>query len=806
MDYNHLSKEELIKLLEKNDKDKIATSKEKDFEKELRDSQSLFQSLLKASPNNITITDLKGHIEFISQTGLEMFGYGSMEEIQGKSIFEYVIPEDRERAFENLKSSFFQKMEPREYRVFKKDGSIFHVEVNSDFNYDENGNPYQMILVARDITDKVDSQEKLRLSDLRYKSLFEKNKSVMLIIDPETGKICEANISACEYYGWSNEELTSMNINQINTLPDYQIRQEMEAARQERRKMFNFIHLRADGILRNVEVYSGPVYDKDKILLYSIIHDVTDRVRAEEENKKLSLTIEQSPSAVMITDTDGIIEYVNPSFVEYTGYSKEEAVGQNPRFLKSDLNDPSIYEDMWKTIKSGKVWKGEWINKKKNQETYWENQSIFPIFDLAGEIKQFVAIKLDITEKKLIEKEIFELNASLEKKVELRTNELNLAIDRANQANEAKSEFLSRMSHELRTPMNSVLGYAQLLDMGELNEYQRKCVKTILQGGKHLLDLINEVLDISRIESGNISLNLEPVHVCSLISEVISVIQPLTIPQNIELIFESCRNQGYLIHSDKHRVKQILINLLNNAIKYNKANGKVQLEILPSPDALNFLRFKVSDTGKGISKENLERIFQPFDRVGIDENSIEGTGLGLTVVKKLTEALGGTVGVESILGTGSTFYIDLPIEITANLKKDPDPQTKDVINKGEEKGCVLYIEDNVSNVDLLDNLLLTFLPNIELHSYVSGKNIFKYVEKHRPFLILLDLNLPEMHGSEVLKLLKDNPDTKNIPVVIISADVLYTGMDDLIRAGAQKTISKPFDVKDLLNIIQSKMH
>lgn len=539
-----------------------------------------------------------------------------------------------------------------------------------------------------------------------------------------------------------------------------------------------------------------------------IARDVTEHVKANVELNKLLQAVTQSPSSVMITDIYGRIEYVNPSFIEYTGYTSEEVIGLNPRFLNSGKNNPQIYEEMWDTITDGRVWKGEWINKKKNGQFYWEQQTISPIFDSLGEITNYLAIKQDVTEMKRNEQEINDLNSSLEMKIIDRTEKLRKAEQAAILANQAKSEFLSRMSHELRTPMNSILGYSQLLELSNLDEKQRKSVSNILNGGRHLLDLINEVLDISRIESGRLSYSIEPTDVEPLIKEVYGVIQPLTLPRDIQIQYY-VDSSILKVKTDKQRLKQILINLANNAVKYNKVEGGVKIEVIPSPLNDNVekkARFKVSDTGVGIAEENIERIFTPFDRIGVEQSGIEGSGLGLTVVKKLVEVLGGEIHVMSKLGVGSEFWFDLPLAGEQDgVSRLNQIQVKEE-QITEKSGTVLYIEDNPSNVILVENILEMYLPMVMMETFISAAESFEYLGGSKPDLILLDLNLPDMHGSEVLKKLKSNPSTKAIPVIVISADIMYPDINGLIEAGAELFISKPFDVKLLLEKINLYIH
>jgi len=699
------------------------------------------------------------------------------------------------------------------------------------------------------------------------------------------------------------------------------------------------------GDVKSPEFFEARLAPLDGQKVLTFIRDITDKRRTEIQIRKLSQAIEQSPVIVVITGINGNIEYVNPAFSAISGYSYEEAIGQNPRILQSGKTDPAIYQQLWNSIRQGKQWQGEWINKKKNGELYWESVVITPIQNELNEITNYLAVKQDITERKETEEKIRELNASLEKKIEERTAQLaeinlnlkneiedrkaisealqikttelenffSVALDllciadttgnfirvnkawesilgysttelekrkflefvhpddihatldtlaelseqhpilnftnryltkdgdyrfiewrsspsgnliyaaarditerikseeatrkaqkEAELANMAKSEFLSRMSHELRTPMNAILGFAQLLEMGQLNPSQRKGVDHILRGGKHLLDLINEVLDISRIESGRLSLSTEPVRLYEVLEEMIDTVGPLaeTHKVNIQLI-ESPSNYSF-VKADRQRLKQVMLNLINNSIKYNHSGGKVNIstQIIKTNDKPTVTRIAVSDTGPGISPDDLHKLFTPFERIGAEYSKIEGSGLGLAVVKKFVEAMNGIVGVESEPGSGSTFWVELP-HTESQLKLIGDSALQNSADKSitVKKGTVLCIEDNSSNIELIEHILESQRPNIRLISNTNGRQVISMCIDHKPDLILLDLNLPDIHGSEVIKILQNNTETKNIPVVVVSADAMPQQLNSLIQSGAKKYLTKPLDIKEFLMTI-----
>lgn len=544
--------------------------------------------------------------------------------------------------------------------------------------------------------------------------------------------------------------------------------------------------------------------------------DITDKKVAEEKVRKLSRAIEQIPLTVVITNLDGNIEYANPYTFQTTGYTQEELLGKNPKVLKSGETTLEEYEHLWGNISQGKEWKGIFHNRKKDGTLYWEQATIGPILNEEGEITHYIAIKEDITERKRIQDELKDLNNHLEEKIKERTLDLenvNFTLINANkeaqQANKAKIDFLSKMSHELRTPMNSILGFGQLLQMSDLTPVQEKGVQHILDSGKHLLNLINEVLDISRIESGRISISVEPVDVYEVIKEITEGLQFSADQKKISLICEQRNTMPIYVSADRQRLKQVLINLANNAIKYNNEGGQVIISVdLKQTTESGFtpIRISIEDNGWGIEEKDLEKIFIPFERIGAEKSNVEGTGLGLAVVKQLVELMGGKVGVKSIYGKGSTFWIELQecenlldkIQKTAALQQHKET--------GNSTGCILYIEDNQPNIELVEEIISTKRKGVELKVHMSGSGVIEKIKETKPNLILLDLNLPDKHGKDILIEVKANEEIKNIPVVIISADAMPNQINELKSIGAAGYLTKPIEIKSFLDIIDTHIN
>jgi signal transduction histidine kinase/ActR/RegA family two-component response regulator len=381
---------------------------------------------------------------------------------------------------------------------------------------------------------------------------------------------------------------------------------------------------------------------------------------------------------------------------------------------------------------------------------------------------------------------------------------LEQAKREAEDANQAKSEFLSRMSHELRTPLNSILGFAQLLELAELTDQDRDNVEHILKGGYHLLDLINEILDLARIEAGRLSLSPEPVRLREAVKDAVDLVRPLAAEREINLSPETAIRADYHVRADRQRLKQVLLNLLSNAIKYNRAGGSVVFSCALTPE--NRLRFEIADSGAGISADGLKRIFRPFERLTADQTDVGGSGLGLALCRRLIEAMGGTIGVESTIGIGSKFFIELEMleDPTAALADDPAMAELAADDNDARRGTILYIEDNPSNLRLIERIM-EHCPGVRLITAMQGQLGLDLAQMHVPDWILLDLHLPDIGGEEVLKRLRAHPRTQAIPVTVLSADATRPQITRMLNAGARDYLTKPVDVRQLLALLDQTL-
>jgi len=384
----------------------------------------------------------------------------------------------------------------------------------------------------------------------------------------------------------------------------------------------------------------------------------------------------------------------------------------------------------------------------------------------------------------------------------LAETERERAREEAETANRAKSEFLSRMSHELRTPLNSVLGFTQLLQADDLQPDQQESLTYISRAGRHLLALINEVLDISRIESGTLALSPEAVPVRETLEEVISFTRPMAAEHGVSVEMDATACDHFVM-ADRQRLRQALLNLMSNAIKYGGANGRVTVACRPPEDGR--LRLEVTDAGPGIPEPSLARLFVPFDRLGAEQTAVEGTGIGLPLTKALVEAMNGEIGVESVVGEGSTFWISLrtTTEPAGAGAMAPDSGEVALTAGGERR--ILYIEDNEANIRLIERIVEQ-LPRTTLTTAMQGQQGLALASAERPHLIVLDLHLPDMSGLNVLRSLRGDAATRATPVLILTADASEAQSRALLAEGADAVLNKPLDVAEFERLVQHHLH
>lgn len=756
-------------------------------EKLLEQTRQNYETFFNTIDDFLFVFNEDGIIVDINQTVVKRLGY-NIQDILNQQITKFRPEERRVEAMEVMQKILLGQQSTCTIPLLTRSKVQIPVETKLKRGF-WNGNPV-IFGISKDIS-------QIKLSEQKFASAFHSSSAVMTINSFEDGLFIDVNKAFTNTLGYSKNEIIGKTLRQIGVIRDIDIEDSIKSTinqgnpiRDLEIKVFSKSNEQYIFLLSAEEIYVG----LERCVL-SVAIDITTRKRTEEQlqwNKSLlEMMSNSSPMGFLVIDnqTDNIL-YFNKRFCQIWGIEHLETPMARGEIRSYDLIPYClpVLADGKEFIEASNALRDKNNRDIVSDEIHFTNNRT--IHRYSTQIRGFddkyygrFYIFEDITEEKRAEEE------------------LRNARNEAERANIAKSEFLSRMSHELRTPMNSILGFAQLLEMGELNPGQLKGVNHIMKSGKHLLDLINEVLDISRIESGRLSLSLEPVQLSSIIPEMTDFIKLQAAERQITVKIVDSPNNQLFVKSDRQRIKQVILNLLNNAIKYNREGGSISIKVDSRPEQM--VRISITDSGYGIAPEFVPKLFTPFERIGADKSNIEGTGLGLSVVKKLMEAMGGRYGIDSIQHEGSTFWIELPM-VESQLKMagklgDLDTNNSKIDGK---TGTILYIEDNQSNVELVEQILISQRTDIELITNSFGKQAIPLALKHRPDIILLDLNLPDTHGSIVLQELQSIEETRNIPVIIITADAMPHQHKKLLASGAKKYLTKPLNIPEFLSLIQ----
>ena len=523
----------------------------------------------------------------------------------------------------------------------------------------------------------------------------------------------------------------------------------------------------------------------------SVVDAHLDERRKAEKNlleseARIRSIIENTAEGIISIDAGGSIETFNPASERIFGYAAEEVVGQNVSVLlpelqraehqgfldKSELYGPRI-------INQARDLEG----RRKDGELFSMELNVAPMVSAGS--KGFIGILRDITARKQAE------------------DELRLSKEDADNANRAKSEFLSSMSHELRTPMNAILGFGQMLEYNPqepLTTTQQRCVDQIIKGGKHLLELINDVLDLAQIEAGKVALSPENIRVGDILGDCLPMVAGMAEKRGIDISLGDIPEQAAVVIADYTRLRQVLLNLLSNAVKYNRDGGSVVIETEGGGDRP--VRIRITDTGRGIAPESRADLFLPFTRLGAENSEIEGTGIGLTVTKRLLEFMGGAIGLESEVGRGSTFWIDLPAGIRGENDGAEAPPAAAARLLSDAKGMLLYVEDNPANLELME-LIVERVEGLAMISAHNADFGLEQARDHHPDLIVMDINLPGMNGIQALQQLQRSDETADIPVIALSAAATASDIEKGLEAGFRYYLTKPMRVDEVVNTIKA---
>jgi PAS domain S-box-containing protein len=630
---------------------------------------------------------------------------------------------------------------------------------------------------------------------LEFRELFEAAPDAVLVVDPH-GVIVRVNKQTERLFGYSSAELVGEAIEVL--IPErYRAQHPQHVAGYVRaprtRPMGSGLALsgrRRDGSEFPVEISLSPISSGRGGMVAAAIRDVTDRKQIEDEarraNAYLLSAVDSIQDAFSLYDEEDRVVLVNSAFRELLGRGMTGAI-VGRRF--EEIVDAAL--------RAGVVEHGDtpadairsrWLAYHRLPSGAFELETgegrALRVIDRHTAEHGTVSLIIDVTEDRL------------------RADELRRARELAEAASNAKSEFLASMSHELRTPLNAVLGFAQLLQRDRkqpLTDRQQERIEHVMRGGEHLLKLIDEVLDLSRIEAGGVTISAEPVGVRDLLDEVVNTLEPMATRASVQLATAAIPPALPAVKVDRTRLAQILMNFGSNAIKYNRPNGHVTFRVTRHDSSV---RIAVIDDGVGIPEQKRARIFEPFHRAGQEAGPIEGTGIGLAISKRLAELMKGTVGFTSETDRGSTFWVEVPVDVTAPQQavvqqRNPSPVVAAPL---AAKRKVVYIEDNPSNIAFMRELM-DDIPAVDLITAPSAEIGIELVRAHQPAVVFMDINLPGMSGFDATQQLKAWPETRDIPVVALTAAALVKDTSRAREAGFYRYLTKPIKLDELTRVL-----
>lgn len=762
----------------------------KQAEVRLHESVEKYRNLVEQSIQGMVIAmDDPVRICFASKPMEAIVGYSS-EELMGFSeeeLFAIVHPDDQKSYFAVFDDRISGKLKQvrQEFRMIHKSGELRWVEIFGTTTLYEGHPATQTVMV--DITERKQAEEALVKSGEKLRKLFDNIRDSLFVYavyeNGELGTFEMVNSSACRMFGYSRQQLLSMTPCDLylSSVPSAFFAAQSEFSAWTESQMFETVLFHRDGSKIPAEVHAERTELSGKRCIIATVRDITTRKRAFEELKKISTALQQSHAVVVMTNALAEIEYVNPRFTELTGYSSAEVIGKNPRILQSGLVSKDVFDDLWETLKKDDVWKGEFLNKKKNGELYWENAVISSVKNEQGDIINYVAVKEDITEQKRL------------------WNELVAAKEKAERCDRLKTAFLANMSHEIRTPMNGILGFSTLLKDPMLSDGKKEeYIELIRQSGNCMLNILNDLIDIAKIEAEELTIHYAPVSIKSVFHDLQAFFEPEVKRRGLYL---HCTSEGcffdHMIESDGIRLMQVLSNLVQNALKHTVSGG---IE-LGCTEKRNMLEFYVKDTGVGIPDHFKERIFERFQRgLGGPGCNYEGAGLGLSISKSLVELLGGTIWFESSVGDGCVFFFTIPYK---PLDMAPEVQedlfARSVSRRFDRALCVLIAED-----DKISRLLLEKVfddSGIDVISVLDGCQAVQAVKCHPDIdIVIMDIFMPDMDGYEALTEIKRV--VPGLPVIAHTAFVSPEDERKALKAGFDAFLTKPVNVEKLFDLIQ----
>ncbi|MDP2368152.1 MAG: PAS domain S-box protein [Rhodoferax sp.] len=665
----------------------------------------------------------------------------------------------------------------------------------------------------RDVTGEYAAQQALRDSAALIQTILNTVVDGIVTLRANGGTIETVNPAAEQMFGYTSTELIGQAFSTL--IPELERDQsngkgslEYYGASEAARAVGlgrEVVGRRKDGSLFPMEMAVSEMLLGGQRYFTGILRDITTRKQIEAEREKLDQRlrdqqfytrslIESNIDALITTDPAGIISDVNQQMEALTGCTRDELIGAP---FKSYFTDPQLAEaGIKRVLNEKKVSNYELTARARDGTQTVVSYNATTFYDRDRRLQGVVAAARDVTERILLDNALRETNAKLER-----------ARFVAEKANLAKSDFLSSMSHELRSPLNAILGFAQLMESGTPlpTPTQKASIDQILRAGWYLLELINEILDLALIESGKMSLSLEPISLPEVLADCEAMIEPQAQQRGIRVSFPQF-DGPFVVNADRTRVKQVVINLLSNAIKYNKVGGTVEVTCKAHATS-NRVRVSVRDSGEGLPTEKLVQLFQAFNRLGQEAGTEEGTGIGLVVSKRLVEMMGGEIGAHSVVGAGSVFWIELNAVTALELgaaADEPHASLQTRAAPGEAVRTLLYVEDNRANMELVQQLIAR-RPDMRMLSAEDGTLGIALARAELPEVILMDINLPGISGLGALEILRDDPRTQHIPVLALSANAMPRDIEKGMKAGFLRYLTKPIKVAEFMEALDTAL-